>query len=47
MPTELKRAYIVYRQAMKHIKDIKFTIQLLQITNEHNGTSKLQNKIVR
>lgn len=55
MPTEtdddmsigIKRAYIIYQQASKRIRDIKFVIELLNITKDHNNTEKLQNKIVR
>ena len=42
-----KRAYIIYQQASKHIKDIKFIIELLNIAKDYNNTEKLQNKIVR
>ena len=43
----LKRAYIIYQQASKRIKDIKFIIELLNIAKDYNNTEKLQNKIVR
>ncbi|XP_054012932.1 U3 small nucleolar RNA-associated protein 6 homolog [Hylaeus anthracinus] len=46
MSIGLKRAYIVYQQASKHIKDIKFIIELLDATKEHSNTEKLQHKIV-
>ncbi|CAK9829319.1 U3 small nucleolar RNA-associated protein 6 homolog [Anthophora retusa] len=46
MTIGLKRACIIYQQASKRIKDIKFIIELLNITKEHNSTEKLQNKIV-
>ncbi|XP_076230226.1 U3 small nucleolar RNA-associated protein 6 homolog isoform X2 [Nomia melanderi] len=46
MSIGLKRAYIVYQQASKCIKDIKFIVELLNITKEHENTEKLQNKIV-
>ncbi|XP_043248218.1 U3 small nucleolar RNA-associated protein 6 homolog [Colletes gigas] len=41
-----KRAYIIYQQASKCIKDIKFIIELLDATKEHTNTEKLQHKIV-
>ncbi|XP_012267956.2 U3 small nucleolar RNA-associated protein 6 homolog [Athalia rosae] len=46
MPIELKRAYVIYLQAFKRIKDIKFIIDLLNITKEYDNTEKIQNKIV-
>nr|XP_003705650.1 PREDICTED: U3 small nucleolar RNA-associated protein 6 homolog [Megachile rotundata] len=46
MPIGLKRAYIIYQQASKRIKDVKFIIELLNITKEYSNTEKLQNKIV-
>ncbi|XP_012284127.1 U3 small nucleolar RNA-associated protein 6 homolog [Orussus abietinus] len=46
MPIELKRAYIIYQQASKHVKDVKFVIDLLNIMKEYPDTDKLQNKIV-
>ncbi|KOC63457.1 U3 small nucleolar RNA-associated protein 6 like protein [Habropoda laboriosa] len=46
MTIGLKRAYIIYQQASKCIKDIKFIIELLNITKEYKSTEKLQNKIV-
>ncbi|XP_034190619.1 U3 small nucleolar RNA-associated protein 6 homolog [Osmia lignaria lignaria] len=46
MSIGLKRAYIIYQQASKRIKDVKFIIELLNITKEHSNTEKLQNKIV-
>ncbi|XP_015589192.1 U3 small nucleolar RNA-associated protein 6 homolog [Cephus cinctus] len=46
MPDELKRANVIYLQAFKRIKDIKFIIELLDITKEYKNTEKLQNKIV-
>lgn len=47
MSIGLKRAYIIYQQASKRIKDIKFIIELLNIAKGCNNTEKLQNKIVR
>lgn len=47
MSIGIKRAYIIYQQASKRIRDIKFVIELLNITKDHNNTEKLQNKIVR
>lgn len=46
MTIGLKRAYIVYQQASKRIKDIKFVIELLNTAKEHSNTEKLQHKIV-
>ncbi|KZC08369.1 PREDICTED: U3 small nucleolar RNA-associated protein 6 homolog [Dufourea novaeangliae] len=46
MTIGLKRAYIIYQQASKCIKDIIFIVELLNIAKEHNNTEKLQNKIV-
>lgn len=46
MPSSLKRAYFVYQNAIKHIKDIKFIIELLNITKEYNDIDKLQIKII-
>ncbi|XP_076649775.1 U3 small nucleolar RNA-associated protein 6 homolog isoform X2 [Halictus rubicundus] len=46
MTIGLKRAYIIYQQASKCVKDIKFIVELLNITKEHSNAEKLQNKIV-
>lgn len=46
MPLPLKRAYVVYKEASKCIEDIKFIIELLNITKEYKA-EKLQKKIVR
>ncbi|XP_033333079.2 U3 small nucleolar RNA-associated protein 6 homolog isoform X1 [Megalopta genalis] len=46
MSTGLKRANIVYQQASKCIKDIKFIVELLNIAKERSNTEKLQNKII-
>ncbi|XP_078040892.1 U3 small nucleolar RNA-associated protein 6 homolog isoform X2 [Augochlora pura] len=46
MSIGLKRAHIIYQQASKCIKDIKFIVELLNIAKERNNTEKLQNKIV-
>lgn len=46
MSIGLKRAYIIYQQASKRIKDIRFIIELLNIAKNHNNTEKLQNKIL-
>ncbi|XP_035731894.1 U3 small nucleolar RNA-associated protein 6 homolog [Vespa mandarinia] len=45
MPLPLKRAYIVYKEASKCVEDIKFIIELLNITKEYKA-EKLQKKIV-
>lgn len=47
IPTELKKVFVIYEQAFKRIRDIKFIIELLNITQEYEGTEKLQNKILR
>lgn len=47
MPAELKKADIIYEQAFKRIKDVKFIIELLNIAQEYKNTEKLQHKIVR
>ncbi|XP_017885993.1 U3 small nucleolar RNA-associated protein 6 homolog [Ceratina calcarata] len=46
MTTRLKRANVIYEQASKRIKDIKFIIELLNITKEYKHAQALQNKIV-
>lgn len=46
MSIGLKRACIIYKQAIKRINDIKFVIELLGIAKEHENTGELQNKIV-
>ncbi|XP_067211528.1 U3 small nucleolar RNA-associated protein 6 homolog [Linepithema humile] len=46
IPSSLKRAYSVYRNALEHIKDIKFIIELLNITKEYSDIEKLQKKII-
>lgn len=46
MSVGLKRAYVIYQQAAKRIKDIKFIIELLNIVKEYKNAEKLQNKIV-
>lgn len=46
MTIGLKRAHIIYQQASKRIKDIKFIIELLNITKEYKNAQRLQNKIV-
>lgn len=47
MPLPLKKAYLIYQQAVQHINDIKFIIKLLTITEEYANTEKLQKKIIR
>lgn len=47
MAIGLKRACIIYQQASKRIKDIKFIVELLDIAKEHDNAEELQNKIVR
>ncbi|OXU21679.1 hypothetical protein TSAR_004042 [Trichomalopsis sarcophagae] len=46
MPKELAKAVIVYEQAFKKVRDVKFIIDLLNISQEYENTEKLQNKIV-
>ncbi|XP_011629699.1 U3 small nucleolar RNA-associated protein 6 homolog [Pogonomyrmex barbatus] len=46
MPIPLKTAYFIYQQAFEYIKDIKFIIELLDITKEYKDTEKLQKKII-
>lgn len=45
MPLPLKRAYVIYKEASKRVEDIKFIIELLNITKEYKS-EKLQKKIV-
>ncbi|KAG8041406.1 hypothetical protein G9C98_002394 [Cotesia typhae] len=45
-PVELKRAELVYQQARKHIKDIDFTIKLLDIASRFKKTKNLQKIIM-
>ncbi|XP_032664948.1 U3 small nucleolar RNA-associated protein 6 homolog [Odontomachus brunneus] len=45
VPLSLDKAYLIYQQASEHIRDIKFIIQLLTITEEYDNTEKLQKKI--
>jgi hypothetical protein len=47
IPIELQKVFIIYEQAFKRIRDIKFIIELLNITQEYEKTEKLQNKIVK
>lgn len=46
IPFSLKRAYVIYQQAFERVKDIKFIIDLLNVTKEYNDTEKLQKKII-
>ncbi|XP_018308031.1 U3 small nucleolar RNA-associated protein 6 homolog isoform X1 [Mycetomoellerius zeteki] len=46
IPVPLKTAFFIYQQAFDRIKDIKFIIALLNITNEHDNTKPLQLKII-
>ncbi|EFN79056.1 U3 small nucleolar RNA-associated protein 6 homolog [Harpegnathos saltator] len=46
MPLALKRAYVIYQQAVERVNDIKFIIELLKITEKYNNTEKLQKKII-
>lgn len=47
IPFSLKTAYIIYQQAFERIKNIKFIIELLNITKEYDNTEKLQKKIIK
>lgn len=47
IPKEWKRVHVVYEQAFKMVKDIKFVIELLNVTKEFENTESLQNKIVK
>ena len=42
-----KRAYIIYQQAFKLVKDVKFIVELLNIAKGYENTEKLQIKIVK
>lgn len=46
MSLGLKRAFVIYQQASKRIKDIKFIIELLNTAKGYENTEKLQNNIV-
>lgn len=46
IPLPLKRAYLIYLQAYERVKDIKFIIELLNLTKGYKNTEKLQKKIV-
>jgi len=42
----LKTAYLIYQQAVDRIKDIKFIIELLNITMEYDNVEQLQKRII-
>jgi len=42
----LKTAYLIYQQAVDCIKDIKFIIELLNITMEYDNVEQLQKRII-
>ncbi|XP_066601747.1 U3 small nucleolar RNA-associated protein 6 homolog isoform X2 [Prorops nasuta] len=46
IPPELKRVHVLYQQAFKEIKDIKFIVQILDIVNNYKNTEELQNRII-
>ncbi|XP_018057708.1 PREDICTED: U3 small nucleolar RNA-associated protein 6 homolog isoform X3 [Atta colombica] len=46
IPVPLKTAFFIYQQAFDRIKDVKFIIALLNITNEYDNTKPLQLKII-
>ncbi|KAI4494977.1 hypothetical protein M0804_001178 [Polistes exclamans] len=45
MPLPLKTAYVIYKEASKHVEDIKFIVELLNIAKEYKA-EKLEKKIV-
>lgn len=45
-PKHLKKCLVIYEQVLKRTKDIKFIIELLNMTQEYNNTEKLQERIV-
>ncbi|XP_012523269.1 U3 small nucleolar RNA-associated protein 6 homolog [Monomorium pharaonis] len=47
IPFPLKTAFVIYQQAFDHIKDIKFIIELLNITKNYDNIESLQNRIIR
>lgn len=47
MPLALKRAHVIYQQASEYVKDIKFIVELLNVTQEYKNTEILQKKIIR
>lgn len=46
MPIPLKTAFFIYQQAFDRIKDIKFIIELLNITKEYDNIEQLQKRII-
>lgn len=42
-----KRACVIYKQAFKRVKDVKFIVELLNVAKRYENTEKLQNVIVR
>ncbi|XP_011883955.1 PREDICTED: U3 small nucleolar RNA-associated protein 6 homolog, partial [Vollenhovia emeryi] len=46
MPLPLKTAFFIYQQAFEHIKDIKFIVELLNITKEYDNIEQLQKRII-
>lgn len=47
MPLAHKRACVIYQQAFKRVKDIKFIVELLNVAKEYENTEILQNRIVK
>lgn len=45
-PVELKHARLIYQQAYKHIKDVNFIIELLDIASKYKDTKDLQKIIM-
>lgn len=46
IPSDLKKCLVIYEQASKRTKDIKFIIELLNTAQEYVNTEKLQERIV-
>lgn len=46
IPFPLKTAFFIYQQAFDRIKDIKFIVELLNITKEYDNIEELQKRII-
>lgn len=46
IPFPLKTAFFIYKQAFDRIKDIKFIVELLNITKEYDNIEPLQKRII-
>ncbi|XP_014486143.1 PREDICTED: U3 small nucleolar RNA-associated protein 6 homolog [Dinoponera quadriceps] len=42
----LRKAYLIYQQAVQHVNDVRFTIKLLTIAEKHDNTEELQEKMI-